>query len=73
MTKLFCDLCGNETNETIKLKDVVYDIHPHCGSDMKKDVDCCFDCLKKISNKLKGIEISEVDFDELKELTVKRK
>jgi hypothetical protein len=71
MTILFCDLCEDEVTETIKLKDVVYDTHPHCGSDMKKDVDCCFDCLEKVSRKLKGIRIVGVEWDELKKMTRK--
>lgn len=68
MTKIFCDLCNSEVLDVIKLKNVVYATHPHNGSDITKNVDCCFDCLKRISNKLNGIEIESVEFDYLEKM-----
>ena len=59
MTKVFCDLCGCETNDVVRVE-VLDGEHPHNGSTMYKDIDVCFTCLDKIPLK------SMVEFDVLK-------
>lgn len=49
-----CDLCGEEVSRVVSLN-VEDGEHPHNGSQMYKDIDCCKECLFRI----KGLRVGE--------------
>lgn len=42
-----CDLCLKEVSEAIGIE-VLDGEHPHNGSTMYSDIDCCLSCINKI-------------------------
>lgn len=44
-----CDLCKKEVIDAITITALDGE-HPHNGSTMYRDIDCCMDCARKIRN-----------------------
>lgn len=66
MRTITCDICGtNIKYATDAIRITVNDgEHPHNGSTMTKDIDCCSNCLNKILAK-HPLSINE-EFDVIK-------